>query len=72
MIDVQKLKGKIVEKGLNVERLAKMIGVNKSTLYRKLNGTADDITIGEALSIARVLELNRDEATTIFFGADVA
>ncbi len=36
MVNVNKLKGKIVERGLNVENLAERIGLDRATLYRKL------------------------------------
>lgn len=51
MINVNKLKGKIVEKGITVRILAKEIGVDQSTLYRKLKNNGDDITIEEANAI---------------------
>lgn len=64
-MNVSKLKGKIVEKGLNVETLAESIGLNRSSLYRKLNNS-DKFTIGEARKIKDVLLLTNDEATDIF------
>ena len=64
-MDVNKLKGKLVERQVNVETLAKMIGVERSSMYRKLNN-AEKITIGEAKKIKSALELSNDEATQIF------
>lgn len=37
MVNVNKLKGKIVECGLSIEELAKRIGKDRATLYRRLN-----------------------------------
>ena len=65
-MNVNKLKGKIIEKGLNVEKMAKLIGTNRATLYRKLNAS-DKITIGEAIKIKNILGLTETEATDIFF-----
>lgn len=62
---VNKLKGKIVERGMNIESLAKMIGVDRATLYRKLND-AEKITIGEAAKIKEVLEISDSDAYDIF------
>lgn len=62
---VHKLKAKIVERGLNVEALANMIGVERSTLYRKLN-LFEKITIGEAIRIKAALDMTDDEASDIF------
>lgn len=36
MLNILKLKGKIAENGLNITLLAKEIGLNRDTLYRRL------------------------------------
>lgn len=64
-MNVNKLRGKIVEKGMNVETLAERIGVDRATLYRKLNNF-EKVTIGEAIKIKAVLNLSNEEATDIF------
>ena len=64
-VDVAKLRGKIVEKGFTVETLATAIGIDRSTLYRKLD-TIEKFTIGEARKIKEVLGLTNAEATQIF------
>ena len=64
-MNVNMLKGKITEKGLNVEMLANQIGINRASMYRKL-GNAEKITIGEARKIKAALNLTADEATEIF------
>ena len=62
---INKLKGKIVERGMNIEGLAEMIGIDRSSLYRKLNNS-EKITIGEAVKMKDALELSDDEAFNIF------
>ncbi len=64
-MDVNKLKGKLVEKQMNVETLAIMVGVDRSSMYRKLNN-AEKITIGEAQKIKSALCLSDSEASDIF------
>ncbi len=64
-MNINKLKGKIVENGLNVEKLADMIGIDRSSLYRKLNN-AEKITIGEAVKMKDALCLDEVEAYEIF------
>ena len=64
-MNVNKLKGKIVENGMNVELLADAINVNRSSLYRKLN-CFEKITIGEAGRIKEALNLSAEEAIDIF------
>ena len=65
-MNINKLKAKIVEKRMNVETLAELIGVDRSSLYRKLNNF-EKITIGEANKIKSALELTDEEANNIFF-----
>ena len=62
---LNKLKAKIVELGLNVESLADRIGMERSTLYRKLNNF-EKITIGEAIRMKDALSMTDAEATDIF------
>ena len=64
-MNVNKLKGKIVENGINVETLASLIGTDRATLYRKLNN-CEKITIGEAVRIKEALEMSDKEAFDIF------
>lgn len=66
-MNILKLRGKMVEKGISVEDLAGKLGVNRSTMYRKLDG-GEKITIGEARKIKDALGLTSDEARVIFFG----
>lgn len=72
MVNVDKLKGKMVEKGFNVERLAKRIGMTRATLYRRMENDGEDITIAEADAICKALELTGQEASIIFFNQYVA
>ena len=72
MIDVKKLKGKIVEKGYTVVALAQAIGCDRTTLYRRLSGDGASFTIGEIEKIAAKLDLSEDEAKDIFFASIVA
>ena len=62
---VNKLKAKLAELEINVEELGSRIGVDRSSMYRKLS-KAEKITIGEALKIKEALQLTDDEAYEIF------
>lgn len=66
-MNINKLKGKITENGLSVEKLAGLINIDRSSLYRKLNN-GEKITIGEARKMRDALNLTAEEATAIFFG----
>lgn len=72
MVNVNKLKGKIVENGLNVSELASLVGIDKATFYRKLSSNGENFTIKEADLIAERLSLDRDEVNAIFFSQFVA
>ena len=71
MVDILKLKGKIVEKGFNVERLAESTGVSKHVLYQRLK-KSEDFTVKEVVAIANVLDLSGEELNAIFFSNIVA
>jgi DNA-binding XRE family transcriptional regulator len=65
-MNIPKLKGKMVEMGYNVETFATQIGVDRSTLYRKLE-CGEKISIGEAQRMKDVLSLSNEEVSAIFF-----
>lgn len=71
-MNVNKLRGKIVEKGMSIESVANNIGVDRSTLYRKINSNGDTLTVSEANLICKILELSEREAMSIFFTNYVA
>ena len=60
-----------MEKGWNVEALAAEIGIDRTSLYRKLND-GEKFTVGEAQKIKSALNLTNEEASSIFFGEPVA
>lgn len=72
MVNINKLKGKVVEQGMTIETLAHKIGIDKSTLYRKMNNKGETFTIKEASLICKILNLSGQEATAIFFSQYVA
>lgn len=65
-MNILKLKGKMVEKGFNVESLASRLDIDRSTLYRKLE-SGEKFTIGEVQKIKTILDLSSEEASAIFF-----
>lgn len=64
-MNANKLKGKIVEKGLNVAQAADLINIHRASFYRKLNGF-DAFTVNEATKLKEVLGLTNMEALEIF------
>ena len=64
-MNINKLRGKIVERGMTVPELAVEINVDRSSLYRKLNNF-EKVTIGEAIKIKAALNLSDSDALDIF------
>lgn len=72
MVNVSMLRGKVIEKGFTLEKVADNIGIDKSTMSRKLSNNGEDFTIKQADDIVTLLDLSPSEATSIFFNQFVA
>lgn len=72
MVNINKLRGKIIENGLSVKDLADNLEMDRSTLYRKMNSEGDTMTIGDAMKISKVLNLTLEDVNSIFFSDFVA
>lgn len=72
MVNVDKLRGRMVEYKINADKMAALIGVNRATFYRKLENSGEAFTIREVNVIAKALNLNLDELNAIFFSLGVA
>lgn len=72
MVNVNKLKGKVVECGMNITELAELINIDKATFYRKLSTNGETFLIREADAIAKALNLTGEEVNAIFFAQYVA
>lgn len=71
MVNINKLKAKLVENDISVSQLAYKVGLNQATMYRRFNG-GENFSIKEASEIARILNLSADELNDIFFSEIVA
>ncbi len=71
-INVNLLKAKLVERGMNVSQLAEMIGIDRATIYRKLKDGGSGLLISEVNAIIMALNLTIAEAVAIFFTDQVA
>ena len=60
------LRGKMVERRITQEEMAKQIGVDPSTFSRKMKSGGVTFTVGQMHKIVEVLKLTGDEAATIF------
>ena len=65
-VDYSKLLGRIREFGITQEKMAKEIGINKSTLSSKLNGRTS-FTAFEIDKICKLLDISNAEIGAYFF-----
>lgn len=70
-VDIAKLRGQMVARGMTQEQLAKEIGVNPSTLSRKMRLSGIYFTIGEVHKMVDVLEIQPREAANIFLAKNL-
>lgn len=66
-MNVQMLKGKIVEAATTQEAIADAIGVDRSTFYRKMKRKGNSFTVEEMNKIVASIPLTKEEAVSIFF-----
>ena len=60
------LRDKMAEKNISNEAMAKEIGIDASTFYRKMKSCGTNFTVGQMHKIVEVLELSSKEAALIF------
>ncbi|BEU87851.1 hypothetical protein TAMA11512_13150 [Selenomonas sp. TAMA-11512] len=72
MVNVDRLRGRMVEYKVNADKMASLLGINRSTFYRKLESDGEAFTIREVNIIAETLKLNLADLNAIFFGIEVA
>lgn len=66
MFDKNKLKAKFVEKGLSMEQIAQILGINPTTLYRKM-ASETEFTRNEIAMLKSELNISLEEINSIFF-----
>lgn len=71
-MNMNKLRGKVVEKGLSIDKLSDEIGIDRSSVYRKINNNGETFTVREVRKIVSVLNLTPEEISLIFFNDTVA
>ncbi len=71
-VNVNKLHGKLKELELSVEDVALKMGIDRSTLYRKLANSGAGLNVRDAQKLFEILHLTEREALDIFFAHRVA
>lgn len=72
MININKFRAIIIEKKSSIEEISYKLGVNKSTIYRKLQQNGDTFTLKEINMLVNLLNLTNNEILDIFFASSVA
>lgn len=70
-IDIARLKETVIIKNTTMEALAYELGINRSTLYRRLKKGSAGITLRDAVIISHALRLSSQEEQGIFGGRNV-
>lgn len=66
-VNTLKLKGKIVERQMTQEGVAREIGIDRSSFYRKMKKGGETFTVGDIHSMILTLNLGTTEIMDIFF-----
>jgi len=66
MIDYAKLKGLMAERGVEVNKLAEMLGISRQSASAKVNGKTP-ISLTDARTIAVALSMSKEERDQVFF-----
>ncbi len=68
MINTREIKAQMQRKGMTQAMLAQRLGINPSTLNRKINNEeGENLTVKEANEIVAALDFPRNKITEIFF-----
>ena len=70
MFNRNKFRAKVVEQGLTLEEVAKRIGINPSTLDRKMSGISD-FSRKEIQILRKELSMTAAECDEIFFAEEL-
>ena len=71
MFNRNKFRAKVVGEGLTLEEVAKKLGINPSTLDRKMSGISD-FSRNEIQILRKVLRMTAAECDDIFFAEEHA
>lgn len=67
MVNVNKLKARMVELDINACELSTRIGIDRATFYRRLSSNGETFLIREVDAIAKELKMTKDDINEIFF-----
>jgi len=65
-VNIPMLRGRMIQNGYNIVTLANRIGIDRSTLYRRIQDEGLSFTVGEIHKIIDTLQLSKEDASCIF------
>ena len=66
MTKTDKLKGKMREAGMTIEKLASAVGLSRTGLFNKIHGKKEFL-VSEVVKICKILNIDETEMQVIFF-----
>jgi hypothetical protein len=69
-VDIQKLKGRMAEKGKTIVLMSEHCGMSRGTFAVKMHGGGVRFTLGEVFAVCAVLDLDGEAARDIFMAED--
>lgn len=66
MVNLAKLRGLMAERGLEVNKLASILGISRQAASDKINGKSK-ISLTDAQAISKALSMTNEERDLIFF-----
>lgn len=72
MVNVQRLKSKMQEKNISVEKASQALGMNSATFYRRIARNGENFTIDEVGKLADLLDMEWGTLLSIFFDRETA
>ena len=71
-MNIKVFKNFLTEKNIKIPELAESMGINRSTLYRKIQKDGEAFSIREMNQIIEITGMNKSEAAEIFFNEKLA
>ena len=73
VVNTREIKAQMKRKEMTQTMLAKKLGINPSTLNRKINNVeGENLTVKEATEMALILGIGKNEISEIFFASQLA
>lgn len=72
MVNIDRLKSALRNRGITIEQASEAIDMNPSTFYRRLNRQGEKFTVQEVAKLAGLLNLSSETMQGIFFDGQLA